>query len=366
MHLSRIRISRLFLVAALAVPPLAGAQTVQGRVTEMGSGAPVGGAIVLLMDENGTRQRATLADRGGEYRITAPAAGSYRLRVERVGYATSTSALLGLEEGQTVEQALLAEARRVVLPPVVATGTARRCAGELQNGAQAATMWDEARKALLSTTLAGESGRYRFFTETRERETSMRGRQVVRDDVTHDTSVGLPFKSRPAEMLTSGGYLRLEPNAVRFFGLDAAAILSDAFLEHHCFGLRDGGQERPGLVGLEFVPLASRVRPDVQGVLWMDRATAELRYVEYGYTRLRFQGPVERLTGRLDFRRLPDGAWITESWTLVVPSLLADTPDRRDDRTENYRIIALVERSGRVVAMQRLLPPPPDTVSSRS
>ena len=364
MHVSRFRIPLPLLAAALAAASPANAQTVQGRVTEAGSGTPVAGAIVVLVDENGTRQVATLADAAGEYRVTGPAAGTYRLRVERVGYEASTSAPVRVEAGQTVQRALTAEARRVVLAPVVATGSARRCAGELRNGAQAATMWDEARKAMFASTLAAEGGRYRFVTETRERETTGGGR-VLRDEVSQDTSLGMPFQSRSAEALMAGGYLRLSPREVRFFGLDAAAILSDAFLEQHCFGLRDGGAERPGLVGLEFVPLRNRTRPDVQGVLWMDRATAELRYVEYGYTGLRFQGPVQRLTGRLDFQRLPDGAWVTERWTLVVPTLTTESAERRIDRTESFRITALVERTGRVVAMQRLASGSGDTVTGR-
>ena len=358
MQHSRFRILPPLLAAALVLPALAGAQTVHGRVTEAGSGAPVGGAIVLLVDENGTRQAATLADGAGEYRLTGPAAGTYRLRVERVGYEAAVSAPVELRVGETVERALAAEPRRVTLPPVVATGRARRCAGEPLNGAQAATMWQEARKALLSATLAAEGGRYRFVSQTRERETSVDGRRVMRDEVTHHTSVGLPFLAPSARTLMTAGYVRLSADEVRVFGLDAAAILSDEFLEQHCFGLRDGGTQRPGMVGLEFMPLRGRVRPDVRGVLWMDRATAELRFVEYGYTNLRFQGPVERIRGRVDFRHLPDGVWVMESWHLVVPTLQAESEERRDDRTEGYRIRSLVERSGQVVGMQRIVSVP--------
>ncbi|HEX6913168.1 MAG TPA: carboxypeptidase-like regulatory domain-containing protein [Longimicrobium sp.] len=353
-------IPRFFLVllAMLITPALAPAQTVQGRVTEAGSGDPVSGAIVLLLDEAGARRGATLSDPAGAYRVTAPAPGTYRLRVERVGYAASTSPPVRLEPGQTVERALAAESRRVVLEPVVATGAARRCAGELHGGAQAATLWDEARKALLSTTLSAQAGRYRFVTETRERETSLDGRRVLRDETTRDTTDGMPFGSYPAESLVDGGYVLLSPRRVEVRGVDAAAILSDAFLAHHCFGLRDGGTERPGLVGLEFVPLEGHVQPDVTGTLWIDRASAELRFVEYGYTRVRFRGPVEQMTGRLDFRRLPNGAWVTESWTLVIPVLRVEAGLDRVHSMDSYRIHNLVHRSGRVLSMQRVVESP--------
>lgn len=354
MYIPRIRLLPIIL-ALLVVPALARAQTVHGRVTEARSGEPVSGAIILLLDEAGARQAATLSDPSGAYRVTGPAAGTYRLRVERVGFAASVSPPLRLEAGQTAELSLTAESRRVMLDPVVATGEARRCAGDIHNGVQAATMWDEARKALLSTTLAAEAGRYRFITETRERETSLDGRRVLREEVQHDTTSGLPFESQSVDSLVQGGYVLASPTQVLFYGVDAAAILSDPFLQHHCFGLRDGGRERPGLVGLEFVPLQGHVKPDVQGVLWMDRASAELRYVEYGYTRLDFRGPVERLTGRLDFARLPNGAWVTQNWKLVLPMLRNESRVTSDRYVAVYRMHGLLERSGRVVAMQRIV-----------
>ena len=85
--------------------------------------------------------------------------------------------------------------------------------------------------------------------------------------------------------------------------------------------VRDGGSEHPGWVGLEFVPLDGREEPDVRGVLWLDRATAELRYVEYTYTGLGFRGPVDWLGGRIDFRRVPSGTWIIPFWTVRAPLL---------------------------------------------
>jgi hypothetical protein len=358
MSIRRHRLVLLLLAAALGAPAISAAQTVEGRVTEAGSGQPLPGAIVLLVDEAGARQGATLSDPTGAYRLTAGAAGTYRVRVERVGFAATTSAPLRLEAGQTVQQAMAAVADRIVLEPVVATGTARRCEGRPSNGEQAARMWEEARKALLSTTLAAEAGRYRFVTETRERETSLDGRRVIRDVAVQDTSVGLPFQSESAESLVTAGYVLMNPEAVIVYGVDAAAILSDAFLEHHCFGMRDGGTERPGLVGLEFVPLAGRVRPDVRGVLWLDRATAELRFVEYGYTRMQFRGPVDRLSGRLEFRRLPNGLWVTERWTLVLPMLRSAAGVTGVDNMGGYRMYGLLERTGRLVSMQRVVAAP--------
>jgi hypothetical protein len=53
--------------------------------------------------------------RCGRYRLTAPAAGTYRLRTERVGFATAEAATVTLADGQTLDHDLRAESRRVVL-----------------------------------------------------------------------------------------------------------------------------------------------------------------------------------------------------------------------------------------------------------
>jgi hypothetical protein len=113
------------------------------------------------------------------------------------------------------------------------------------------------------------------------------------------------------------------------------------------------------MVGLEFVPLSDRPEPDVRGVLWIDRATAELRYVEYGYTNLHFRGPVERLSGRMNFQRLPNGLWVTESWLLVAPMLRAEGETWQMASMDRYRMWALLERSARVVAVHTLVEAPP-------
>lgn len=354
MRILRIRYVVTLAFACTCLPAIAAAQTVQGRVVEAGTGVPVQGAIVVLLDAGGGRAAATLSDAAGAYRVTGRAAGTYRLRVERVGYTATTSAPVVLAAGETVQRELLADVRRVVLDSVVATGSARRCAGELLNGAQAATLWDEARKAVQSSRLAAEGGNYRFVTETREREVSLSGGQLLNESSQRHTSIGLPFRLLTADELVHGAYMTMSRGVVTMYGVDAQAILSNTFLQHHCFGMRSGGPDRPGLVGLEFVPLEGRVQPDIHGVLWIDRASAELRYVEYGYTGLHFRGPVERLTGRLAFQRLDNGLWVTESWELVIPLLQKEGHDWNQASMHRYRMRAVLERSSRVVSIEQI------------
>ena len=103
----------LLVLAAACIPALARAQTVEGRVLEAGSNEPVGGAIVSVIGGTGERDAATLSDSSGTYRVRASGPGAYTLRVERVGFVSSTSEVVRLEAGQTVTVQLTANPRRV-------------------------------------------------------------------------------------------------------------------------------------------------------------------------------------------------------------------------------------------------------------
>jgi hypothetical protein len=72
------------------------------------------------------------------------------------------------------------------------------------------------------------------------------------------------------------------------------------------------------MVGLAFEPVGGGDVPDVEGVLWMDAATAELRTLEYKYVRY---APAEGagVGGKLEFRRLPNGGWIIPRWRILMP-----------------------------------------------
>lgn len=346
-------ILRLLALAALLLPASLPGQTVRGRVVEVESGAPVPGAMVVLHDASGRRVAAVLADAAGRYRLSAPGAGTYWVRAERVGFANPAVVTVALAEGETVERELRSESRRVVLEAVIAEGEPRRCAGRPREGAVAATVWDEARKALAAAALAQESGEYRFLVEWRIRDTDLDGGHVMRDETLQVLARGRPFAAATVEDLVAGGYVVLEPRRVEMMGVDATAILSDLFVQHHCFGLRRPGREQQGLVGLEFVPLDGRVEPDVRGVLWLDRATAELRYVEYTYTGLGFRGPVERLGGRIDFQRVPGGAWIIPSWTVRAPLLQAHNERELTLRSmRRFHMYGISEQSGRVLEVR--------------
>ncbi|CAA9362006.1 MAG: hypothetical protein AVDCRST_MAG68-4485, partial [uncultured Gemmatimonadetes bacterium] len=224
-------------------------------------------------------------------------------------------------DGATVERTLRASAEHVQLEALVATAERRRCTVRPTEGAETATLWDEARKALAST---GQSGRqyplrYEIRRTTREVDADTR---VVRNEQTRMQSGYRvnPFVSAPAEQLAARGYVETRGDTLVFYGPDAAVLLSDVFLDTHCFRVQPPSREHEGMVGLAFEAVAGRKLPEVQGVLWMDRRTAELRVLEYRYTNLPSERVAELAEGRVEFRRLPDGAWIIPRWRIRMPT----------------------------------------------
>ena len=336
------------LLAAVALAPTrADAQTVYGVVVADDTGEPVAGAMVLLADTLGLSRGSALADSLGRFAITARGPGRYTLAAERVGYQSLRPDTVGIPP-DSLQVQLRAGSRRITLPPVTARARGR-CAGRLEPNPQTAVVWEEARKALASAALLQESGAYEYTSRVDRREVRLRGGPPMSHHVWVRSSTGSPFITLPPEVLVDGGYVQPDADSLILYGVGPAVVLSELFLQRHCFGLRDGGAQR---VGLEFVPIRTVGLPDVRGVLWLDRATGELRTLEFTYTGLAFRGPVERLGGELEFRRIPSGAWIVSRWVVRGPLLthhaawaLTEIPMAR------FRIRALRETSGEVLSI---------------
>ena len=328
----------LLLAAALLAAGPAAAQSVRGRVVEPGTGQPVSGAVVMLLDAQGARVTATLTDAQGGFAMHAGAPGTYSLRAERVGYAAAASPALSLAADQTAEQALVMEPRLVTLEPLLVSATQRECT--IRPQAEAAVAWEELRKALDAAAVADQRRSHAFRKRYFRNERSLfQRRRISSQDWTSPDFSTEPFHATPVDRLAEHGYVEgAAGDSLVFHAPDARTLLSDAFLDQHCFRLRERGRS----VGLEFAPTADRTLPDVRGILWMDRRTARLRRLEYTYVNLPYANPADALGGELEFEQLPDGAWIVRRWVVRMPRLRIT----EDGRTY---VPALVEQGGQVI-----------------
>jgi hypothetical protein len=218
-------------------------------------------------------------------------------------------------------------------------------------------VWGEARKVLGSTRESGESAGYRYTVRRFTRQLDAPGHTILRDTAsTARVTSGTPFVAVPLERLARYGYVEASGDDLIFHAPDAGVLLSDQFQERHCFALVDGGD---GLIGLAFEPVSDE-KPDVRGTLWLDRATAELRRMEYGYTRVPGLGHAGDVAGgRMEFSRLPDGRWIVGRWAIRMP-VVEPTREQPVIRRElvastamHFRLTGLRDEGGEVLSAAR-------------
>lgn len=339
MTISAFRYShRACALCALALVTRAvSAQTIAGRVVGKSDGAPVVGAIVTLLDSVGRPMTTKLAEDGGSFDFPAPSAGSYAIRVERVGFGATTTPSFLVRQGEKIDIPIAIASEGVSLKAVKVSAD-RRCVVRPQEGFATAQLWNEARKALNATQLtqmaqaAARARRdpHRFAVRWRKFDRELEPTRLVtraEEQVELEGETVTPFVSADPEQLARAGYAEGDiMKGSTLFAPDAAVLLSDRFLDTHCFRIRAPEKgRRDDLIGLAFEPLRltpdDRRRVEVGGVLWLDRASAELRFMEYGYVNLPFDADADRAGGRLEFRPLPDGRWIVWRWYIRTPRI---------------------------------------------
>ncbi len=341
------------LLLALQSTPVS-AQVVRGRLMGAGTDRPVPGALVDLIDATGRRHGVELSDVHGRFVVRAPQAGIYRLEVRRVGYQTEVSPSLHLFQGDTLRYTMDVAAETIQLAAVVVEEE-KQCNLLPELGRETAATWEEARKALDITAWTEARGALRFHVVQWVRELDPEDLEIRSQEQHEKVSVAQkPFRSLPAGELAAGGYVQPVGTNLSYYAPDAEVLLSDTFLEDHCFRLEAGDKDHAELVGLVFEPVSDRELPDVSGVLWLDRGTAELRYLEYRYTNLDYEVSPRAAGGHVGFERLRTGAWIVRRWWIRMPVIQVQR--RRVSRIgragtrDFYSVVSIQEEGGEVTA----------------
>ncbi|MDE2804861.1 MAG: carboxypeptidase regulatory-like domain-containing protein [Gemmatimonadota bacterium] len=301
----------------------AGGQVVRGRLLDGDGSTAIGGAMMSLVGDSEQEQERdlNLTRESGLYQLIAAVPGRYRVRAERIGYATTYSDYFEIAAGDTILVDLVARVEAVSLMGIEAEGE-RRCRVRPEEGLAVARVWDEARKALKAAAWTQERGYYRYEMMGIERQMDRENRRVISEERTHGGGYGqAPYVSLPAAQLMKDGFARLTPSESVYWAPDAAVLLSDEFLNTHCFRVGRDENRAPGLIGLAFQPVGGRDVAEISGTLWIDHATSELRRLDFYYENLEL--PEALLSaptgGTVEFRALPNGTWIVDSWRIRVP-----------------------------------------------
>ncbi|HSU14156.1 carboxypeptidase regulatory-like domain-containing protein [Longimicrobium sp.] len=343
-------LTALLLLAAVAAP--AAAQTVRGELVDPRNRAGIGGAHVFLMDAEGHNVASALTTSSGTFILRAPAAGSFTVRAERIGFVTTRSRVLSLAAGQTVDYRMEADLTALTLAGITAQ-SASRCVVRPGRNLETARVWEEARKALDVTRTALSDRMFRFRVRNWSRESDFNTGQAADGTIREAEAVtDRPFSAVPLDTLRASGFIQTRADTTIYNAPDADVLLSDEFLDTHCFRIVDSSDRDTSVIGLAFEPVREGRKSDVRGTLWLSRAPVELRYLDYQYTRAPIRGPGGVPGGRVDFKRLPNGVWIASKWLVRMPIRDADPVTEVIPHAAAARQPSLVrEEGGEVVAI---------------
>ena len=194
-----------------------------------------------------------------------------------------------------------------------------RCEVRPEEGRVTARVWEEARKALAAEAWTREVAGYRYTLRRYQRTLGPYGHVVISEteEMAHDLDAA--FAAVPSETLADMGFVQPMPDSTtRYYAPDAEVLLSDFFLDTHCFATTRDEDSR---VGLSFRPIPGRSLPEIRGVLWLNAETFELEELLFDYMNLR--SIVERgwAGGKIEVAKLPGGEWIVQRWLMRTPIL---------------------------------------------
>ncbi len=333
------------LLAIRALP--AWGQAVRGELVDRVNHRGVAGAFVVLLDAEEREVARALTDDRGRFLLRAPAAGTYRLQSKRIGFRLTVSPPIVLETGRTLSYRLEVDAVPASLPPVIVEGKPQ-CGSRGEAGSVLAQLWEEAKEALAAVSWTQGSRLYQYSLRMFERDLSEVGNRVTRErSWTRSGYAETPFRSAPAEDLAERGYVVEEGRDRIYFAPDASVLLSEVFAGTHCFNAIPGSG---GRIGLAFDPVQGRHVPEIKGVLWLDQGTSELRELEFSYTGLPPELPEGPIGGRIEFMRLPTGAWIVREWFIRMP-LMGQIVYTQGVRQPVSKVLGYRETGGQVLTI---------------
>ncbi len=280
----------LALLLALAAPLRAQATgTIRGSVLSDGDRRPVAFALVVLVgSQDGAARRTALSDSTGAYRFAGLEPGSYRLLLERIGFARQVSPALRVAEGATVTHDFVGRARPLVLEGITARAGCFT-ADALARDTVLAALWEEARKGV--ETRRALDRRYRYAFDLWQRtETQLLGRGgggIRRDSVgrtvLNDPDSAAVYDRRRRER-RARGYGVESRRGLDLELPEEKELLDPEFLRTHC--LESGFEQEDGAYVLYFRPVRpARGRIDLQGQIRVDARDFQVRSLTFEYVR---------------------------------------------------------------------------------
>lgn len=329
--------------------PKAAAQQVDLRVRLEGANTPIVGAIVRLLPEAADVPIIAqgLTSDAGRISLRAPEAGRYRLKVDRIGWTGLITPPFSLAAGQVLDSEVVMPDMRMELPTVTVQGR-NLCGPRFEGDARAAALWEEIYKALSATVLTEAEAAVPLILREFRRELGTNARVQREWNLNAQLVYGQVYATLPPEVLATEGFVLMDNRAdtTVYAVPDAQLLTSNEFTLTHCFRSVTNDD---GLIGLAFEPVPRRPVTDIQGTLWLDPESLELRHLDYTYTGLPPLPSRVELGGRVEFTRLPSGRWIVSEWYVRTPWInVVEFRAARNTYRDVERMQGFIELGGRV------------------
>lgn len=297
------------------------AQAVVVQVIQEESGLPVPGAFLTFLREDGTVIRSALTSPEGRFLFRSEVAGEVTIRAEMIGREAVEESGVTLREGSTTTVHIRLPINAIPLTGIQVRGE-ERCRLRPDEASEIFLVWEEARKALRAQEWTERTELYRYQIVSYDRNLDPDSHRVLSEDRRVKSSITQsPFQSLPPEQLLREGFIHpLDGGGYEYFAPDATVLLSDLFLDTHCFRLQ-ASPDDPRKIGLSFEPVQVTDRPEIAGTFWLDRETASLQFLEFRYTWAPQTEARGVAGGRVEFQGMPNGAWIVKRWWLRMPRM---------------------------------------------
>ncbi|MGV3709001.1 MAG: carboxypeptidase-like regulatory domain-containing protein [Gemmatimonas sp.] len=312
----------LMIPAVTVVPVARGeAQEVRGVVYRADGVTPAAGVVAVLM--HATRSDSiiarTVTNERGRFTLGSRTPFTATLRLLRVGFQPMNAGSFELAVGDSRDVSVTLNEMRIEL----ATRTVRsssRCEIRPDGANTVAQLFQQARTALIATTTTIEGNvraEYVNYQRMHDRRQELLS-PVAR--ATRTSGTLKPYASASVDSLERRGYVVESGTDFVYYAPDADVLLSDRFLSQHCLQYVEKHESLPQLVGVAFKPVVARPNfVDIQGTLWLDRATSELQFLDYSYTSLPDHLERAGLGGRVDYAQMANGVWFVSEWSIRMP-----------------------------------------------
>jgi hypothetical protein len=294
-------------------------QSVRGTVADAG-GVPVPGVLIQLIGADSQPAARALTNDLGNFLLVAPRAGTYRVRTLRIGFKPVLSEPVTLVAGQEMPQQIALASISLGLD-TVRVGGRPVCGKAYDAGSMTVAIWEQARAAMTSTAITG--GMRNIFSRRvyYDQLLDNAGFRTIKQTQSIETvPVVQPWPAESPANLHQFGYIVqvLDSTVYRAPGMEMLA--SAVFFQDHCFKLANAKEKTQ--IAIEFDPTPDRRNiADIRGVVTLDRATAQLKSIEFRYVFPENKDLETGARGNVEFVRLANGAWGVARWNIRMPIL---------------------------------------------